>query len=190
MKTPRLFIALPISEEIRKGCEALQAIGKTKTTSVKWIDPQQIHLTLVFLGWTDSSLRARIEEVIQEVSERSSPFSINVNGLGVFPPLRSPKVVWAGIPEETPLMKLQQDLTDRIGSLGIPLEKRPYRPHLTLGRVREGFASDPFTRWITQEKEVQIGQCTVSQVVLMESQLRPAGSVYESLFASPFKNRK
>ena len=187
MKTPRLFVALPISEEIRKGCEALQAIGKTKTTSVKWIDPQQIHLTLVFLGWTDPSLRSRIEEVVQEVSEGSPPFSLNVTGLGVFPRLRSPKVVWVGIPEESALMKLQQELAHQIGLLGITMEARPYRPHLTLGRIKEGAVSDPFIHWISQEKEIQIGRCHVSQVALMESQLRPGGSEYNCLFAATLK---
>lgn len=187
MKTPRLFVALPISEEIRKGCEALQAVGKTKTAAVRWVDPQQIHLTLVFLGWTDPSLRVRIEEVIQKVSDRSAPFSINVTGLGVFPKLRSPKVVWVGVPEEAALMKLQHDLAEKIGSLGITIESRSYRPHLTLGRVSEGTVSDPFTDWITQEKGIQIGRCVVSEVALMESQLRPGGSEYDCLFASTLK---
>jgi 2'-5' RNA ligase len=187
MKTPRLFVALPISEEIQKGCEALQAIGKTKTTSVKWIDPKQIHLTLVFLGWTDRPLRTRIEEVIQEVSENSPPLSITVTGLGVFPRLRSPKVVWAGIPEEAALMKLQHTLTEKIGSLGVTMESRPYRPHLTLGRVKDGTVSDPFIRWITQEKTIQIGRCAVSQLALMESHLRPGGSEYDCLFTSKLK---
>jgi 2'-5' RNA ligase len=189
MKTPRLFIALPISEEIRKECQALQEIGKTKTSSVKWVDPKQIHLTLVFLGWTDPSLRAEVDGLIQTVSEESPPFSIDVTGLGVFPRLQSPKVVWVGIPEEAALMKLQHDLAEKIGSLGIPLEKRPYRPHLTLGRVKEGAVSDPFIHWITQERDIQIGRCDFSQVALMESQLRPGGSQYECLFASPLKGR-
>jgi RNA 2',3'-cyclic 3'-phosphodiesterase len=187
MKTPRLFVALPISEEIRKGCEALQTVGKTKTTGVRWVDPQQIHLTLVFLGWTDRSLQERIEAVIQEVAGGAPPFSIDVAGLGVFPRLRSPKVVWAGIPEAAPLMKLQHDLAEKIGSLDIPLETRPYRPHLTLGRVKDGGVSDPFVQWITQEKGVQIGRCAVSEVVLMESRLKPGGSVYGRLFTSPLK---
>ena len=190
MKTPRLFIALPISEEIRKGCEALQAIGKTKTASVKWVDLEQIHLTLVFLGWTDPSLRERIEEVIQEVSEESPPFSIRVTGLGVFPRLRSPKVVWVGVSEEAALMKLQQGLTKKIGSLGIELETRPYRPHLTLGRVKEGPVHAPFIHWITQEKGIQIGGCAVSQVALMGSQLSPGGSVYDRLFTSTLKDER
>lgn len=187
MKTPRLFIALPISDEIRKECEALQAVGKTKIASVKWVDPRQIHLTLVFLGWTDPTLQAEIERVIREVSEAAAPFSINVTGLGVFPQLRSPKVVWAGVPEEKPLMALQQALAKKIGSAGLPLESRPYRPHLTLGRVREGSVPDPFVRWITEEKEKTLGTCAVTQVMLMESQLGPGGSVYNCRFASALK---
>lgn len=165
----------------------MQAVGKTKTTSVKWVDPAQLHLTLVFLGWTDPPLQSRIEAVIQRAAAGIPPFTLKVNGMGVFPKLRSPKVIWAGVAEEEPLMTLQQALAEEIGAAGIALERRPYRPHLTLGRVREGNVPEPFTRWISQEKGARIGECAASQVMLMESRLRPEGSVYDSLFAAALK---
>src|SRR5581483_12250999 len=118
VKTPRLFVALPVSEEIQKGCEALQAIGKTKTASVRWVDPKQIHLTLVFLGWTDPALQSKIEAVIQEIAGDSPPFTLKVTGLGVFPKLHAPKVIWAGVAEEKPLMELQHALAEKIGAAG------------------------------------------------------------------------
>lgn len=184
VKTPRLFVALPVSDEIQKGCEALQAIGKTKTASVRWVDPKQIHLTLVFLGWTDPALQSKIEAVIQEIAGDFPPFTLKVTGLGAFPKLHSPKVIWAGVAEERPLMTLQHALAEKIGSVGIVLESRPYRPHLTLGRVQEGKVSEPFTRWIGQEKGAPIGECPASRVALMESRLRPEGSIYTARFVA------
>jgi len=166
----------------------LQAVGKTKTTSVRWVDPKQIHLTLVFLGWTDPPLQSRIEAVIQKVAAGASPFTLKVNGMGVFPKLLSPKVIWAGVAEEAPLMTLQQTLSEELGAAGLSLERRPYRPHLTLGRVREGNVPEPLIRWIGQEKEARSGECAVSRVMLMESRLRPEGSFFIALFTSKLKS--
>lgn len=179
----RLFIALPISEEIRKRCEALEEIGRQKAPSIRWVDPEQIHLTLFFLGWTDPALQPRIEAQIRESAREAAPFSTQITGLGVFPKPSSPKVFWAGVSNEPPLLALQQNLSARMAALGFSIETRPYRPHLTLGRIK-GPVPESFTRWVAEGNGLQIGRCEMETVTLMESRMRPGGSIYIPLFTT------
>ncbi len=179
----RLFIALPISYEIRKRCEALEEIGRQKASSIRWVDPEQIHLTLFFLGWTDPALQPKIEAQIQEAAREAAPFAVQVAGLGVFPKLSSPKVFWLGLSDEPALLSLQQNLSMRMAALGFPIETRPYRPHLTLGRIK-GSIPDSFTRWVKEGSSLQVGRCEMESVMLMESRMRPEGSIYTPLFTT------
>jgi 2'-5' RNA ligase len=179
----RLFIALPISNEIRKRCEALEEIGRQKASSIRWVNPEQIHLTLFFLGWTDPALQPKIEAQIREAARESAPFSVQVTGLGVFPKPSSPKVFWVGLSSEPTLLALQQNLSDRMGTLGFSVETRPYRPHLTLGRIK-GAVPEAFTRWVVEGSGLQIGHCDMETVTLMESRMRPEGSIYTPLFTT------
>ncbi len=179
----RLFIALPISEEIRKRCEALEEIGRQKVSSIRWIDPGQIHLTLFFLGWTDPALQPSMEAQIREAAREAAPFSVQVAGLGVFPKPSSPKVFWVGVSSDPALLALQQNLSMRMAALGFSMEARPYRPHLTLGRIK-GPVPEDFTRWVTEGGGLQIGRCEMETVTLMESRTGPEGSIYIPLFTT------
>ena len=186
METIRLFIASPISRDIQEALRGLQETGKTKVSSIRWVKPEKIHLTWIFLGWTDSGLQAKIEESIREAALPSTSFDLSVTGLGVFPRLNAPRVVWAGIREEKNLTALHRKLSTAMASLGFPREERPFRPHLTLGRVEKGAVPDSFIRWVAQEKDLEIGRCEIREVVLMKSELKPGGSVYTPLFTSTF----
>lgn len=179
----RLFVALPISEEIRERCASLQEIGRQKASAIRWVDPEQIHLTLFFLGWTDPALRPKIEAQVYEAARLSAPFSVQVTGLGVFPKPASPKVFWVGVSDEAPLLALQLALSERMAALGFPVERRPYRPHLTLGRVK-GAVPAGFTNWVAEESRREIGRCEMEKVALMESRMKPEGSIYTPLFAA------
>lgn len=179
----RLFVALPISEEIRKQCVSLQEIGRQKASSIRWVAPEQIHLTLFFLGWTDPAMQPKIETEIRETAARSVSFLVQISGLGLFPKPAAPKVFWVGVSNESPLLSLQQVLSERMASLGFPVETRPYRPHLTLGRVK-GSVPDGFIRWVAEESRLQIGECDMESLLLMESRMRPEGSIYTPLFTA------
>ncbi len=180
----RLFIALPISDEIQKQCEVLQEIGRQMSAPVRWVAPRQIHLTLFFLGSTDTALQSMIEAEMREAAHQSAPFSVEVTGLGVFPHLSAPKVIWVGLSSEPMLLTLQKNISMRMAKIGFPPEERPYRPHLTLGRVK-GVPSDTFSRWITEGRALRIGQCAMKVVSLVESCRSSEGSVYISRFSSP-----
>lgn len=186
----RLFIALPISEEIRERLKELQETGRGKGLPARWIAPAGIHLTLVFLGWTEPDLQAKVEEAIERVARLTPPFALDIFGLGVFPRIQAPKVIWVGIEEAPALMALQRRVALEMAELGFELEARPYRPHLTLGRVespQRREKPDRFIEWMMEGKDLNIGTCRMEKVVLMKSELQPGGSVYLSLFESELK---
>jgi 2'-5' RNA ligase len=186
-KTARLFFALPVSEEIREKCIAIQDDGRKQAPSVRWGDPAQLHVTLVFLGELEPPQDIQVKEVVQDIANNIPPFSVEVSGLGVFPERQSPKVIWIGVSASPLLMSIQQRLANGVAAFGIPLETRPYRPHLTLGRIRKGAETDCLAPWMKQEEEVKLGRCEIKEVMLMESELRPEGSLYKCLVAAPLR---
>lgn len=187
-KTARLFIALPISREIREKCAAIQDHGRKQVASVRWGDPDQLHLTLLFLGQLELPQDLQVKEVIQEIANNFPPFSVDIARLGAFPERQSPKVIWIGVSESPLLMAMQKKLKNGVAALGIPLETRPYRPHLTLGRNRkEGGSTDHLTHWMMQQEELQLGECEMKEVILMESHLKPEGPLYKCLLAVPLR---
>ncbi len=185
----RLFIAILVSDEIKRQLEKLQEEGHrqeggTPVGAVSWPRPENMHITLIFLGETYPRQRDPIEKIIQEVAKNIPPFSITVEGLSVFPDLSRPRVLFAKIQNGQPLFELHQHLASKLKALGIRLEKRSYQPHLTLGRIRSGKLSDAMTHWLVEKKEAHVGECSVKSVHLMQSQLKPTGSIYTTLFSS------
>lgn len=186
----RLFVAVPFSETILERCRALQGRGQTRDVAIRWCPPEQLHLTLLFLGEIKRSDQVEIERILLETATKFSPFTLRISGLGLFPKPKKPRVLWAGISQEPSLMNLQKMLVEKIGGLGIPLEKRPYRPHLTLARIsgKVGRSFAPLIGWMHEEKGVEIGSAKIEEVVLMESRLKPQGTQYSTLQRAPLGN--
>ena len=174
----RLFIALPVLDAIQKKCAALQKRGREQLIPIRWSRPAQIHLTLFFLGETSPSDQSKVEAILRACAAKTLPFTLDVSTLGLFPNARAPRILWVGVSEETPMIVLQKMLTEKIGALGFPIERRPFRPHLTLGRIKKGLQAHRLADWMKAEEEVYFGKCRIKEVVLMESQLGPEGVSY------------
>ncbi len=101
----------------------------------RWTDPEQLHLTLVFIGEVSGPVFLDIRETLDGIT--APPFALRLKGVGFFPPRGLPRVVWAGVEHCEPLMALQRKITTRLFQLGVPLENRKYSPHLTLARLRQ-----------------------------------------------------
>lgn len=190
MKTFRLFVALPISEEIRESLKRLQAAGCETDFPARWVSPEGMHLTLVFLGWTDPALQSKIEERVDKAARATSPFSLHVKGLGTFPKPQAPKIIWAGVEEAVDLIALQRRLSIGMADLGFESESRPYRPHLTLGRgeaLPDKKTLNLFNEWVVAGKDLEIGKCQIEEVVLMKSEAQPGGSRYKNLYAAKLR---
>ncbi len=176
MPSRRLFIALPLPEPIRAEIETLLS---PRLPDVGWTRPEQLHLTLRFLGDVDS---ARIEELETALARvRVEPFVLPVEGVGAFPPDRPPRVLWVGVGRGHPrLHQLRQRIDDTILQAGHPLDVKTFSPHITLGRC-DPPGGGHVRRWLEQHREFAAAPFRVSSFELLSSELRPAGPVHTSL---------
>lgn len=188
MNALRLFIALPLSAALKKNAESLQNRGMRQVEGIRWVAPTQMHLTLLFLGRVPPEKQAQIETMICETAACSQSFTLEFSGVGVFPHIQSPKVVWAGVSGVPALMALQETLALQIAKIPFPVETRPFRPHLTLGRIRGKGSVNALRAWIKQEEGVALGACRMSSVCLMESQLSTQGARYITCLEAPLKS--
>lgn len=182
----RSFIAIELSEEAKKGLARLRKeLERDEHKFVKWVDPGAIHLTLKFLGNIPSKRVAEITEAIEEAAQGIPPFHLEISGLGAFPSLRQARVFWVGVGGEVDkLSGLQQNIDSALAALGFAKEERPFVPHLTLARIREG-ASPPERRSFGELVGSTIFEdkypVAVETIRLMRSQLTPAGAIYTCL---------
>jgi len=182
----RSFIAIELPEEAKKGLARLRReLERDEHKFVKWVDPAGIHLTLKFLGNIPSKRVAEITEAIKKASQGISPFHLEISGLGAFPSLRQARVFWVGVGGEMDqLSRLQQNIDSALAALGFAKEQRPFVPHLTLARIREG-ASPPERRSFGELVGSTVFEdkypVEVEAVRLMRSQLTPAGAIYTCL---------
>lgn len=187
----RTFIAIELDDTVRAALGMVQDELKLRIPrgSVRWVDPASIHLTLKFLGETPAARLPEIEMALRAACASFSPLDLIVEGRGCFPNFRRPNVIWVAIRDRGNLLaRLQQSVEKHIAPLGWPIEKRPFRPHLTLGRVNRDLR--PGDRVAigaaVEEFEVeQIATIHVASVSLMRSDLQPSGAVYTRLFEVP-----
>lgn len=186
MEQVRSFVAIELPEDIRMALSGLQKdLKRGGDSSVKWVDPRGIHLTLKFLGSVSSTLIPRIEDALTGVAQGVGPFSLEVVGTGVFPHLRNPRVAWVGLAGEIEsLLRLQGAVDSALEPLGFVPEARPFSPHLTLARLREDVSPEArqgFGQRLMQAKFPPQGPFQVEALNLMKSQLTPQGAIYSRL---------
>ncbi|MDH4268979.1 MAG: RNA 2',3'-cyclic phosphodiesterase [Dehalococcoidia bacterium] len=182
----RSFIAIELSEEAKKGLARLRKeLERDEHRFVKWVDPRGIHLTLKFLGNIASKRVTEITEAMKKAAQGIPPFHLEISGLGTFPNLKQPRVFWVGVGGELDkLSALQQNIDLALAALGFTKEERPFVPHLTLARAREG-ASPPERKSFGELVGATIFEdkypVEVESIRLMRSQLTPAGAIYTCL---------
>ena len=185
----RTFIAVNLTDD------ALAALARLSDAlaerwpprAVRWVRPRNIHLTLRFLGPTDPDLVPALGAGLDAAASAASPFMLRLEGLGTFPGLRRPRVIWVGLqdPQER-LVPLKEAVDRMVRPLGWDGEDRAFRPHLTLGRVRDG-ARPPAGDWMRQPPDCSF---EVGALHLMESRLRPRGAEYATLHSAALGGRR
>lgn len=191
----RSFIAIELPDEVKDGLSRLKSkMSSREGTFVKWVDIDEIHLTLKFLGNIYSEQIAEIAEAIKGASQGIHPFQLRISGLGAFPNLKQPRVVWVGVFGETDkLLRLQQSIDSALLFLGLAKEERPFTPHLTLARVRQGASSlqiKGFSDLVTSSSFENDYYFKVESVNLMKSQLTPQGAIYTRLSSAKLEVQK
>jgi len=178
----RSFLAIELPKTTLERIAKLQAELKESRVDVRWVSPENIHLTLKFFGNIEES---RIDEIVEGVKEpirACVPFFLQLQGMGAFPHLKDPRVIWVGLVDEgNVLAPLHKEIERRLERLGFPSEGRPFQPHLTLGRLKSSRGKDELIWRIERHTDEPFGAFPVERVVLFRSDLRPAGPLYTAL---------
>ena len=181
----RLFIAVPIHEKTRREIvHGIFADESVRRMPVRWIALQNLHLTVQFLGDIEEKRIPELKQVLNAVSVSSKPERFQFTGIGAFPDTKAPRIIWLGIKNIEYLLKVQSEVTKALDAKGFPVDHKRFRPHLTLGRVRENAAITPdsFSYLKDLAGKVAISDSPLAMITLYESQLRTGGSIYTSIY--------
>ena len=147
--------------------------------SIRWTSLNNIHITLAFLGDTEENMIKMISSKLKGSCEGSGKFELTIRGTGVFKNLSDPRIIWAGIEPSEKLIQLYSTIIDGLNEAGIKMEQRPFKPHLTLGRIK--YLNDKLSLKnlldIYQNAEIQ--KVPVNEVIIYESILKPTGPIYK-----------
>ena len=189
MEQIRAFIAVELPPAVREAVEGVvRELRSGIGDGVRWVRPEGVHLTLKFLGDIDAGSVPTISEALDRCAASAAPFDLFLEGVGVFPNARRPRVIWIGLGGALePLLALQQSVERELEELGFASERRPFTPHLTLGRVRDGVRASQVrgvSEAIAATTVERRAELPVREVSLMQSDLRPSGAVYTRLYAA------
>ncbi len=177
----RSFIAFDIdSEAVRKSLAAVQNLLAQTGADLKLVEPQNIHVTVRFLGDITPATAEKIFIEMQQV--QFTPFNVQIKGLGAFPDLRYPRVVWAGITEGADqLRNIFNQLEPRIRNLGFAPDPKGFSPHLTIARVKTGRNKEQLSDFVSKNANYYFGAIKAECLRLKRSDLTPRGPVYSTL---------
>jgi len=177
----RLFIAISLNSQLQQKLTELQEKFRARK-GIRWVKLQNIHLTLNFLGEVDEQKIPLIKKAMQKATRGVSPFSLSFDGLGTFPNLKAPRVIWLGLKSEKEVVSLQQRLEKELSRIGFSPEKRKFQPHLTLGRVKFLENKKEFVKRMQELEQASLSsKLRVDKIELIESKLTPQGPIYSSL---------
>ena len=183
----RTFVAIELTNALHGALADAQTQFKRDRAArfVRWVAPDNIHVTLKFLGDVDADRMSALQRALADACVGSAPFTLTIDGAGAFPNLRRPNVVWIGARGQIEIAAhLSQKIDAACAALGFAREERPFAPHLTLGRVKRD--ASPSERqlvgaMIENVKIGDMGELRVERVSVMKSELKPMGSVYSRL---------
>jgi RNA 2',3'-cyclic 3'-phosphodiesterase len=183
----RCFIAIEIPSEVKSAFIELQNDLKSAGADVAWTNPDNVHLTLKFLGEIDKKLVSEVERICLETIAAMQPFNLGINGIGLFPNERHPRVLWVGLGGEVEtLERLQEQLDERLAGIGFEIEEKDFQPHLTVGRIR---SNKNLRELLVKSAGYTLPSLSfvVQEIVLMKSDLLPAGACYSELAKARMK---
>ncbi len=177
----RTFIAVPLPQECHRVLQQAQDKLRSAEAEVRWVSVPGIHLTLKFLGEIDPGMVPKLKAALEQASAAHKPFSLVLRSLGCFPNLHAPRVVWFGVEGAVgELTALQKSIEEACVSLGFDPEERPFRPHLTLGRVQGKRNLHRLGDYIKIGTDLEC-EFAAGQFNLYKSTLKPQGAIYSVL---------
>jgi len=181
MASIRTFIAVETPESIRKDMSTLQAQLKKSNADVRWEHEEKFHATVKFLGEVDEKILPSVIGKIEEVVRRHRQCEVVFETLGCFPNVKNPRVIWIGCTDQSGELGILKSVLDKeLQSFGFEIEQRPFKPHITLGRVKESRRNRDLISLI-ENLTFEPHESSVTDVVVMKSVLKPQGSEYSIL---------
>ncbi len=178
----RCFVAIEIPEPIQNQLARIQGTLRKQIQKASWVKPGNIHLTLKFLGDVDPVDLESIGEAIEGATSRHRSFSLCIGGVGAFPNLARPRVMWAGVKVGGERVSaLAQDINLALNHCGFPLDTKKFNPHLTIARLKGRIDLRPYTDQYRQYDRIDGAETTVNAISLIQSQLHPQGAIYSTL---------
>jgi RNA 2',3'-cyclic 3'-phosphodiesterase len=176
----RAFIAVPLPERVRSQVKELQQDLGRRGTPLRWVSPENLHLTLKFLGDIEPAVAEQLGERLEEILHPVAPFRVSYRQIGAFPNMQAPRVFWVGIGQgRQQLEQLAESISTLVKEFPTQADNKKFRAHLTIGRSRRGRPQPiHLPRKIL---ELSFGQCDVDRVQLVKSVLGPTGPVYTVL---------
>jgi 2'-5' RNA ligase len=178
-ETFRAFVAIELPENIRASIGAARETLKSCGFRVKWVRPESIHLTLKFLGNIDATQTDTIVNAMALAARDRAALHLTASGMGVFPNARRPRIIWVGLGGQLDQLKsLQQTLDAHLADEGFRAETRPFKGHLTLGRVKGKISADRLQAALAKLNAFESEIFEANRIILFKSELHPAGAVY------------
>ena len=178
----RSFLAIELPEAVRKRIEEVQRDLKSTRADVRWVNPGKIHLTLKFFGNIEE---AGIEPIVKAMAGpvcNAPVFPLRAKGVGAFPHLKNPRVIWMGLIDgKDILIPLQKQIETELEKIGFEPEGRAFQPHLTLGRVNSARGKVELIERMEKYREEEFGEFDVAKIILFKSDLKPTGPIYTPL---------
>jgi len=185
----RSFLAFELPVEIREQIRVISKELKKMALPVRWVKVDNIHLTILFLGSVDEDTIGDIKEKVNVAVKEFSAFKTKLNAVGAFPHWKRPRVIWIGLNGDIGrLSNLRNELQEELKVLGFIPEKRPFKPHLTLGRFKGLIDRDEDMKWILDRyRAINSDLYQLNELILCKSDLKPDGPVYTKMATWPLK---
>ena len=185
----RLFLAINLTPEVRRDIASATASLRETIPELAWVREHLLHLTLKFLGEQPEEIVARLQPALESVACRHRVLTMALAGLGDFPNFRRARVVWLGVGQDPRLELLHHDVEVECEKLGFEVEGRPFRPHLTLARVRQPLAVERARVLSREAKRIKYHtEFVVHSLDLMRSDLSAAGPTYTTLVPAALRS--
>jgi RNA 2',3'-cyclic 3'-phosphodiesterase len=186
----RLFFAIELGDALLDRLEETTTLLRAEAPELAWVARERHHLTLKFLGDVDDGAAAKLIEAADRAAARHQPLEMSVREVGAFPNFRRARVVWIGVEQEPRLELLHHDLELACEQVGFEVEGRPFRPHITLARVRAPLPVERMRALARVARTVRMrAMVPVEQITLFESTLAPAGARYRRIHAASLGGR-
>ena len=186
----RCFVAIEIPDRIQAILSEVQNKFRQKIKKASWTRSENFHLTLKFLGDVEQSGINRINSTLTRIAAYYEPFCINIGGIGTFPNLYRPRVLWVGLAQGAKKITTFADIINReFDKLGFSYDSR-FHPHLTLARLKDSVNMKTYTEFFKKFKTISGTSMNVDHLTLVRSELHPSGAVYTPLHIYPLSREK